>query len=485
MAMSADEEKKPGAVRARPLSSAGLPDFMKDTTRSTITPSEDNEEAQGPLKMINSLWSSFQRKLSKNSECPSGGRDKLEVSPPITPSVPKVLARKPTSHSCSSSGHFFEYLVVVSLQKKGDGTYGPKITYQFPKREGMVKFQMEEEQKTLKAITLFCFPEGVKWAPLTEYRSETFSFVLTEIDGSRKNGYCRRLLPQGKGARSPEAYCIISQLACFGLFSKISMAMIYPFMQSLREAQFPAPGETVRIKSFIPESGTEDEHAVQVFAAAVLERRIIFVAEELSTLSQVIHAVVALLYPFSWQHTFISIVPEILIDVVMAPTPYLLGVQKHLLDFVTDQSDLLIVDLCEGAANPFITSIGDERDILPPKLQEDIFEALSTKNHNSTAEEFNKIVSDAFLAFFVKTVGHFAGFIRRKRDGHPGVFDKQGFCKAVESKNTRKFVEKFIKTQMFDVFIQEAEQQSHTQEGFFQKKIAENLEKKKLIPRKL
>ncbi|XP_018606232.2 DENN/MADD domain containing 2Db isoform X2 [Scleropages formosus] len=470
--------------------------------------------------MINSLWSSFQRKLSKNSECPSGGRDKLEVSPPITPSVPKVLARKPTSHSCSSSGHFFEYLVVVSLQKKGDGTYGPKITYQFPKREGMVKFQMEEEQKTLKAITLFCFPEGVKWAPLTEYRSETFSFVLTEIDGSRKNGYCRRLLPQGKGARSPEAYCIISQLACFGLFSKIfdevekrrqiSMAMIYPFMQSLREAQFPAPGETVRIKSFIPESGTEtivltrpldswlehvdfrtlfrclqDEHAVQVFAAAVLERRIIFVAEELSTLSQVIHAVVALLYPFSWQHTFISIVPEILIDVVMAPTPYLLGVQKHLLDFVTDQSDLLIVDLCEGAANPFITSIGDERDILPPKLQEDIFEALSTKNHNSTAEEFNKIVSDAFLSFFVKTVGHFAGFIRRKRDGHPGVFDKQGFCKAVESKNTRKFVEKFIKTQMFDVFIQEAEQQSHTQEGFFQKKIAENLEKKKLIPRKL
>lgn len=59
-----------------------------------------------------------------------------------------------------------------------------------------------------------------------------------------------------------------------------------------------------------------------------------------STLSQVIHAVAALLYPFTWQHTFISIVPEILIDVVMAPTPYLLGVQKHLLDLVTDQSDV-------------------------------------------------------------------------------------------------------------------------------------------------
>ncbi|MEQ2305130.1 DENN domain-containing protein 2D, partial [Ameca splendens] len=82
-----------------------------------------------------------------------------------------------------------------------------------------------------------------------------------------------------------------------------------------------------------------DEEVLQVFAAAVLERRIIFIAEELGTLSQVLHAVAALLYPFTWQHTFISIVPEILIDVVMAPTPYLLGVQKRLLDLVTDQSD--------------------------------------------------------------------------------------------------------------------------------------------------
>ena len=38
---------------------------------------------------------------------------------------------------------------------------------------------------------------------------------------------------------------------------QISVAMIYPFMQSLREAPFPAPGDTVNITSFIPESGTQ------------------------------------------------------------------------------------------------------------------------------------------------------------------------------------------------------------------------------------
>lgn len=43
----------------------------------------------------------------------------------------------------------------------------------------MAKYQKEEEEKTLKAITLFCFPEGINWAPLTEYhRSVSPSCIL-------------------------------------------------------------------------------------------------------------------------------------------------------------------------------------------------------------------------------------------------------------------------------------------------------------------
>ncbi|CAB1354075.1 unnamed protein product, partial [Coregonus sp. 'balchen'] len=371
---------------------------------------------------------------------------------------------QPTAPALAGTS-FFEYLVVVSLRKKrGQGTYDPQITYQFPKLANMGRSQREEEEKSLKAILLFCFPEGVNWAPLTEYPSETFSFVLTEVDGSRKNGYCRRLLIFDEVEKRRQ----------------ISMAMIYPFMQSLREAPFPAPGNTVKIKSFIPESGTEiisltrpldswlehvdfrtlfrcltDEEVLQVFASTVLERRIIFMAEELSTLSQVLHAVAALLYPFTWQHTFISIVPSVLIDVVMAPTPYLLGVQRNKLDDVIDQSDLLIVDLTEGAENTFITCIGDESTILPEKLQEELLQALCCRRDNSTSEELNKVVSEAFLSFFVKTVGHFSSHVKRSSGGQPGVFQKKSFCKASEHKASHHFVKCFIQTQMFDLFIQE------------------------------
>uniref|UniRef100_A0A8C7DLI6 DENN/MADD domain containing 2Db n=1 Tax=Oncorhynchus kisutch TaxID=8019 RepID=A0A8C7DLI6_ONCKI len=456
----------------------------------------------GPMKLFTTMFSSLQEKFHRDRS------DRDSTLPrPIAPALVVTSAQ-------NQSHLFFEYLVVVSLRKKrGEGTYEPQITYQFPKLANMRRSQREEEEKSLKAILLFCFPEGVNWAPLTEYASETFSFVLTEVDGSRRNGYCRRLLPSGKGARPPEAYCIISQVACFGLFSKIfdevekrrqiSMAMIYPFMQSLREAPFPAPGNTVKIKSFIPESGTEvisltrpldswlehvdfrtlfrcltDEEVLRVFASTVLERRIIFMADELSTLSQVLHAVAALLYPFTWQHTFISIVPSVLIDVVMAPTPYLLGVQKNKLDDVIDQSDMLIVDLTEGAENTFITCIGDESTILPEKLQEELLQALCCRKDNSTSEELNKVVSEAFLSFFVKTVGHFPSHVKRRSGGQPGVFQINSFCKASEPKASRQFVKRFIQTQMFDLFIQEVERQP-TQEGFFHQKIAEYQQSKK------
>nr|XP_046253935.1 DENN/MADD domain containing 2Da isoform X2 [Scatophagus argus] len=481
--------------------------LISDVARKHTLPSgEDEGGRQGALKRISAMWSSFRR----------GKADRVKDPEALEPLGPEVADNSSRQPRYVSGQYFFEYLVVVSLKKtQGGSSYEPQITYQFPKRDGMARFQKEEEEKTLKAITLFCFPEGINWAPLTEYHSETFSFVLTEIDGSRRNGYCRRLLPGGKGARPPEAYCIISTLACFGLFSKIfdevekrrqiSMAMIYPFMQKLREAPFPAPGNTVEIKSFIPESGTEiisltrpldswlehvnfatlfscltDKEVLLVFAAAVLERRIIFIADELGTLSQVIHAVAALLYPFTWQHTFISIVPEILIDVVMAPTPYLLGVQKRLLDLVTDQSDLLVVDLSEDKKETFIVSIGDESSILPPKLQSEILEALSNRQKAPSVEDLNRVVSEAFLHFFVKTVGHYGSYVKRSSDGGPGMFEKRSFYKAIESKTTRHFVKKFIQTQMFDLFIQEVEQQQPgPQQGIFHKKILEYQEKKK------
>lgn len=34
---------------------------------------------------------------------------------------------------------------------------------------------------------------------------------------------------------------------------------------------------------------------------------------------------VALLYPFTWQHTYIPVLPPAMIDIVCSPTPFLIG----------------------------------------------------------------------------------------------------------------------------------------------------------------
>ncbi|XP_043932591.1 DENN domain-containing protein 2D isoform X2 [Protopterus annectens] len=410
---------------------------------------------------------------------------------------------------------FFEYLIVVSLKKKKKDSeeYEPQITYQFPKREQLIRSQKEEEETLLKAIPLFCFPDGNNWAPLTEYNSETFSFVLTNIDGSRRFGYCRRLLPHGSGARLPEVYCIISCLGCFAMFEKIldevekrrqkSTALIYPFMQGLREAQFPAPGKSVQVKSFIPEHGTEiieltrpldsrlehvdfrpllkhlsEEKIIKVFASALLERRIIFLAEELSILSQCIHAVAALLYPFTWQHTYIPVLPEVMIETVCSPTPFMVGVQKIFEERFQDlpMEEVLIIDLCKGK---FTADMSDEGSIIPPKLQDEMLEMLKNWNKKSESlEEVNNIVTEAFICFFVRTVGHYTQYLKRN-GAQMAQFQEKPFRKSLSSRSIRRCLKKFMTTQMFSVFVEEAEKRPVAQKGYFEQKVIEYREMKK------
>ncbi|XP_041802694.1 DENN domain-containing protein 2D-like [Chelmon rostratus] len=142
--------------------------------------------------------------------------------------------------------------------------------------------------------------------------------------------------------------------------------------------------------------------------------------------------------------------------------------------------ELLVVDLSKDRKETFIVSIGDESSILPPKLEAEILEALSNRQNAPSVEELNRVVSEAFLHFFVRTVGHYASYVRYSRAGEQGVFEKRSFYKAIESKTTRHFVKQFIQTQMFDLFIQEVEhQQPGPQQGIFHKKILEYQEKKK------
>ncbi|KFO89868.1 DENN domain-containing protein 2C, partial [Buceros rhinoceros silvestris] len=412
----------------------------------------------------------------------------------------------------------FELFVVVSLHKKAsEMMYTPQIIQQFPSKPEHPFRQSKDTEERLKVIPKFCFPDPKDWFPASDLKSETFSFVLTGEDGSRWFGYCKKLLPEGKGKRLPEVYCIVSRLGCFNLFSKIldevekrremSPALVHPFMRSVMEAPFPAPGRTIAVRSFLPGAGNEVmelcrpldsrlehvdfeclfkclsvSHMIRVFASLLLERRVIFVADNLSTLSKCGHAAVATLYPFTWQHTYIPVLPTSMIDIACSPTPFLIGILSCSLPQLQDLpiEEVLIVDLC---ADKFLKEASDEDEILPHKLQAALVQVLEERSQILSHEpsdtqgdvSLNSLVSEAFVQFFVEIVGHYSLHMSVTEKGER-VFQRELFRKSHVSRNVRHFLHFFMETQMFAGFIQDRELSKNMVKGLFEVRALQYLE---------
>ncbi|XP_023386033.1 DENN domain-containing protein 2A [Pteropus vampyrus] len=475
-------------------------------------------EARRGKKRVKRLSQSTESNSGKdeNSESDSDTEEKLKAHSQRLVNVKSRLKQAPRYPSFDrelveyQQRQLFEYFVVVSLHKKQAGaTYVPELTQQFPlKLERSFKFMREAEDQ-LKAIPQFCFPDAKDWTPVQRFTSETFSFVLTGEDGSRRFGYCRRLLPGGKGKRLPEVYCIVSRLGCFSLFSKVRtwasekgvregtagpyglskhpgfrffhnlILHYFPFHFLLRPSWPPLlsyPWDRLSVR-----------HLLGVFASLLLERRVIFIADKLSTLSKCCHAMVAVIYPFTWQHTYIPVLPPAMIDIVCSPTPFLIGLLTSSLPLLRELplEEVLVVDLVN---NRFLRQMDDEDSILPRKLQVALEHILEHRNdlagdqdegapdckHGPESSPLNEVVSEAFVRFFVETVGHYSLFLAGEREER--TLQREAFRKAVSSKSLRRFLEVFMETQMFRGFAQERELRRQDARGLFEVRAQEYLE---------
>lgn len=65
---------------------------------------------------------------------------------------------------------------------------------------------------------------------------------------------------------------------------------------------------------------------LRLMSAILCERRIMFVAEDLTTLSECVHAATTVLYPFAWQHVLVPMLPTDMLEYVSAPMPFIIGV---------------------------------------------------------------------------------------------------------------------------------------------------------------
>ncbi|XP_030873109.1 suppression of tumorigenicity 5 protein isoform X4 [Leptonychotes weddellii] len=388
----------------------------------------------------------------ENSESESDSDDRFKAHTQRLVHIQSMLKRAPSYRTLElellewQERELFEYFVVVSLKKKPSrNTYLPEVSYQFPKLDRPTK-QMREAEERLKAIPQFCFPDAKDWLPVSEYSSETFSFMLTGEDGSRRFGYCRRLLV---------------------------LELRRPMDSRLEHVDFECLFTCLSVRQLI-----------RIFASLLLERRVIFVADKLSTLSSCSHAVVALLYPFSWQHTFIPVLPASMIDIVCCPTPFLVGLLSSSLPKLKELpvEEALMVNL---GSDRFIRQMDDEDTLLPRKLQAALEQALERKNElisqdsdsdsDDECNTLNGLVSEVFIRFFVETVGHYSLFLTQSEKGER-AFQREAFRKSVASKSIRRFLEVFMESQMFAGFIQDRELRKCRAKGLFEQRVEQYLE---------
>ncbi|KAJ8299543.1 hypothetical protein KUTeg_023603 [Tegillarca granosa] len=386
----------------------------------------------------------------------------------------------------------FDYALIVTLQPKEDSThYEPKIIYKFPDhltcksariplrkviidKDGLFTHGTSVLEPNI-SVPQFCFPDALDFdvkSASPAAKSESYSFVLTNEDGERVYGYCRRFVvllylvfrqhmlrskPIRTPAGLPEVVCIISPVNASNMYNYLLDEIEKHRQVNLETAQeliaaafgrpLPNPGNVVHVRTLVRtyigiglipficfcsldylsnscsiaqryysmdeegEMGTiflkrsldsrvdnvncdfllklGYDKLMKIFSCILLERSVLFCAKHLSTLSQTVHALTSLLYPFHWQHTYIPVLPESMIDIVCSPTPFLIGILtsnlpqveklpvEEIVKILKVQISILYVVIIDLDKKQLLRSQGDEGTLLPKKLQKAIKTVLN------------------------------------------------------------------------------------------------------------
>lgn len=279
----------------------------------------------------------------------------------------------------------------------------------------------------VKSVQQFAFPCQLKDVDVDAV--QLFSFVLTDSNSKFSFGFCRYT------PRNDTCICFLSGFFWPNVFFKalndISLVLgsaqqedVESVLTKFYHTDIPNIDEYLRFADHnhkhnyrivfaekIPDptklptlssdkyflefyNAIDPRQMLAIFASLLKERRILFTGRKVGTLSSCLHAVSMLLYPMCWQSVFITILPESLVDMVMAPMPYLIGVPKTVLENarmnLRDIGEVVIVDIDEKT----LTSPFDDVAEMPPEVV----------NHLKTQLRTQCPMDDTFARHFLRAM---------------------------------------------------------------------------------
>ena len=258
----------------------------------------------------------------------------------------------------ATSSQLFQAVLLVTLGHKGDLVEGrsapglqPKISQCYP-RAALADLPSR--------IETFCFPDVETLYPTVRSAATYFTFVLTQTDGSRTYGFCRRYLstngrPQQHrhdcGLRLPECLCVVSRYPYFALFDYFLKTLqilrwldptaMAPLLKDALKCPLTQQGGSYRVHkrhiftvpmgadSRVPLTSSGVRTFFSRFAPSLLrhiigailcERRVIFHSHHIGIISRCIYTALALIYPFEWQHILVPLLPRGLLEYACAPS---------------------------------------------------------------------------------------------------------------------------------------------------------------------
>lgn len=306
------------------------------------------------------------------------------------------------------------------------------------------------DDSVLKSVRQFSFP--CKMKELDSEAVQLFSFVLTDAQSKYTFGYCRYT------PRNNTCICFLSGFSWPAVFYKmlnhISLIMnngsqsdLDAILTRIYHTDIPNTADhltfesgagspkleidipdlnklpTLREDKFMLEffNAVSQKQMMAIYASLLKERRIIFTGRKISQLSSCIYAASTLLYPMFWQSVFIPVLPEQLVDMVMAPMPFLIGVHKKVLQNsgMKELGDVVIIDLEEKT----LQSAHDDMVDLPSEVISHLKSAL--KNSSDMGDSMARCFLRANVLLFG---GYRLGFVRNELNGEI-TWDKELFIR--------------------------------------------------------
>ncbi|XP_058271910.1 DENN domain-containing protein 1A isoform X2 [Hemibagrus wyckioides] len=364
---------------------------------------------------------------------------------------------------------FEAYMEVIYSETKG-----PDMCWLFP--------EDYTDQETLQTVPKFCFPFSMESLAVGQV-AQNFTFVLTDVESKQRFGFCQL----SDGAQS--GYCFLSYLPWFEVFYKLlNMLANYTtkgqenlkkeVLESLHALPIPDPGMSVYLNMHacftvpdlrelpsIPENRNLAEYFVAVdvnnmlhlYASMLHERRVLISSSSLSTLTACVHAAAAMLYPMYWQHVYIPVLPQHLLDYCCAPMPYLIGVHSSLMERVRVMAldDVVILNV---DSNTLETPFDDLQN-----LPNDVVSALKNRL-KKVSTTMGDGAARAFLKSQAALFGSYRSALRIEPD-EPITFNEDAFI-THRSNTMRQFLQNATQLQLFKQFIDGRLELLNSGEGF-------------------